>query len=158
MFFYSFMALALLLAPLFSVQAVTVKNFVSSSANSGGNVAESGQVIEGVAKTDVSVQTTIDGNIVEDIRETDEGDGSASVEVRTNVGNSAAASQVEVKIGGVTRGIKQPALVVNGTSTAAAGATTTTPFLAQKSERTNFVAIIRSIWGKIKHVFSFTWI
>lgn len=44
-----------------------IQNSVSVSASSGGNVAESGQVIEGGTSVDVSSQTVINGETVQSV-------------------------------------------------------------------------------------------
>lgn len=162
-FIYGF--IAALFLPMSSVQAIKVKNSVSSSANSGGNVAESGQIVEGKAVSSVSVQTTVDGKVVEDVYKTDEGDATASVEVTTTSGNSATAAQVDVKVGGVTRSIKEPTDVHASTTVIAGVSATTTIGMRDSIKNTKsvsgsfgFKTIISNVWKKLKYVLSFNWI
>lgn len=147
-------------------QAATVKNSVSSSANSGGNVAKEGQVMQGKAKAQVTVKTTVNGEVMEDIDETDEGkpgeDATTSVEVKTTVGNSAVASQVELKVGGVTRSIKKSSEMGEGTTTLSRETQGTTTIGTKNNESVSggfgWKTIISSVWKKFKYVFSFSWI
>ncbi len=61
----------LFLMPMFSVTAATnsVTNVVSSSASSGGNNAQGGEVVEGTTSANVFIQTVVDGKVVEFINE-----------------------------------------------------------------------------------------
>ncbi|OGF67509.1 hypothetical protein A3I27_02060 [Candidatus Giovannonibacteria bacterium RIFCSPLOWO2_02_FULL_43_11b] len=46
----------------------SVENNISVEANSGGNSAKPGEIIEGPASADVQVKTIINGEVVEDIK------------------------------------------------------------------------------------------
>lgn len=144
---YSF--IAFLFLPMFAVEAATVVNSVSSHANSGGNKAESGQVVEGKTKAEVSVQTSVDGNVVENIHETDESTSTASVEVNTTVNNSTATPKTEVKIGG---SVKQTVAVESHASTTVAATEKSTKTV---SGTLGFKIFVSKVWSTLKHVFTF---
>ena len=61
----------LLLAPAAAGRAladnVTIENNVSVEANTGGNSASEGEIIQGTSSVDVEVETIINGEVVEDI-------------------------------------------------------------------------------------------
>ena len=59
----------LLLAP-FPIWAdsVVIENDVSVSANTGGNTAEDGEIIQGISSVDVEVETIINGETVQDVQ------------------------------------------------------------------------------------------
>ena len=57
--------------PLFAhAETVNIVNNVSSSANSGGNYAEGGTVVEGQSSNRVYVRTVVNGEVVEEYEET----------------------------------------------------------------------------------------
>ena len=76
-----------------------IENTVQVRSSSGGNVANSGEVVSGTSKNSISIQTTINGEVVEDY--SSEGDEPVSYEksirldegkVETKVRASASAS------------------------------------------------------------------
>lgn len=49
-------------------ETVSIENNVSVSASSGGNTANSGEIIQGTSSVDVEVETIINGETVQDIQ------------------------------------------------------------------------------------------
>jgi len=59
----------------------TVINNISASANTGGNTAGSGEVIQGKSEASVKVYTEVNGEVVEDFEKTVESVSGGDVEV-----------------------------------------------------------------------------
>ena len=88
--------------------SVTVTNTVHTSANSGGNVS-TGSVVEGSSKSNVSVQTVVNGQVVEDY--TNESSGPIEYAHTTVLPGSAGTSSVSVSVGTSTSAKLQPRAV-----------------------------------------------
>lgn len=56
------------MSPTFAFAETIIQNSVSADANSGGNTASSGEVIEGASAVDIEVQTTVNGEVLEDVQ------------------------------------------------------------------------------------------
>ena len=167
--------LILFSVPLFAADAVTVSNTVVSRANSGGNTAEEGEVIEGKSVSEVTVHTTIDGKTVEDIHETATGT-QAKVEVRTEVNNggtnstSTGTAKIEIVTEKSTDSPKKTVIAVargstteqNIASALESVATTTAQEMANEKatalQHFTLKSFISTVWKKIKYVFSFNWV
>ena len=59
----------------------TVINNISASANTGGNTAGSGKVVEGKSEASIKVYTEVNGEVVEDFEKTVESVSGGDVEV-----------------------------------------------------------------------------
>ena len=59
----------------------TVINDISASANTGGNTAGSGKVVEGKSEASIKVYTEVNGEVVEDFEKTVESVSGGDVEV-----------------------------------------------------------------------------
>ena len=80
----------------------TVINNISASSNTGGNTAESGEVIQGKSEASVKVYTEVNGEVVEDFEKVVEsviGDVKVEYEAKTEVNAEGKTdSKVEVKV------------------------------------------------------------
>ena len=76
----------------------TVINNISASANTGGNTAGSGEVIQGKSEASVKVYTEVNGEAVEDFEKTVESVSSGDVEVEyktADKNNTEVAIEIE---------------------------------------------------------------
>lgn len=90
----------------FAYAETTVVNTVSSSANSGGNTAGQGKVVESSSEATVNIKTTINGVTVQEIHKTVEGDTPLEInEVRTYAnadGTASVKTNASVKVNATT--------------------------------------------------------
>ena len=76
----------------------TVINNISASSNTGGNTAESGEVIQGKSEASVKVYTEVNGEVVEDFEKTVESVSGGDVEVEyktADKNNTEVAIEIE---------------------------------------------------------------
>jgi len=97
-----------------------VTNSVSAAANTGGNTAVSGEVVEGGATAEIKSKTIINGETVEDININKESEGDVDMSVKTEV----KADEDSVKIETTTevngeKNITEKAVPVNNIPNAA---------------------------------------
>ncbi len=82
-----------------SAGSVSVTSSVSSSANSGGNTVEGGEVTEGNSFSNVSVKTVINGEVVTDYSKSSESENGDSAEahvyVQTEVDDAGVSTKVD---------------------------------------------------------------
>lgn len=95
------LALVFLLAAPVGVFAETIiKNSVSATANSGGNTAEAGEVVEGEARGSVFIKTIVDGEVVEEIDEEISGQGSFRASTTHTLPNGEVRSEALIETSG----------------------------------------------------------
>ena len=76
----------------------TVINNISASANTGGNTAGSGKVVEGKSEASIKVYTEVNGEVVEDFEKTVESVSGGDVEVEyktADKNNTEVAIEIE---------------------------------------------------------------
>jgi hypothetical protein len=77
-----------------------VNSNINVEANTGGNTAESGEMVKGEAEAGIKIKTEINGETVTDIDITETGDDEAKIEVKNTVtaDNDTAKSETVTKV------------------------------------------------------------
>lgn len=89
------LAIAMLPVRISLAESVTIENSVNSSASSGGNDASGGSVVEGGSRSTIEVRTVINGEVVEDYSNTEEG-GDASQSYERTIESESGQPLVEI--------------------------------------------------------------
>ena len=103
----------LFLLPLNSLAGtVAVENNITVEANSGGNRASPGGLVEGQAEASIRIKTVLNGEVIEDTKIQEKATGSSSVLIKTvknykeassSVSSARSSASAEVKVEGETR-------------------------------------------------------
>lgn len=73
---------------------VNIENTVSVSANSGGNSASAGEIVEGTQTVELFIETIVNGEVVELIEESVTGDEPVSIKKETRYESSEGSVEV----------------------------------------------------------------
>ena len=80
-----------------AVHATTVQNEVSVQASTGGNVS-SGQIMEGESKSSVFIETVVDGEVVQHVKEEKSAEPGEAVEMQEKVEYQSGEVEADIQI------------------------------------------------------------